>query len=96
MSIINYMKSVTLKPGRYRCFREDGFGDVGFMFRPQSPTTNRFVGKPRQIQVGKRQFCGNLNTWIVTSQVIEILEVNKEKTFCRFKTLNSIYTVEVV
>lgn len=53
------------------------------------------LGQDKTIVVGKRLLVGSvLGPYILLSTVQEILEVNEEKTVCRIRTRNSVYTIK--
>ena len=95
------MKSLQLKEGHFSIVRSrDGAGDSGPKLRSINPNTLKSRGKNGQIFVGCCIECGsiiarsyqNQDFWL-TTPVLEILDVNPEKTQATIKTKNSTYLV---
>ena len=101
------MKEIRLDGIKGRLTRErDGAGDAGYFYAFDIEESEDGVREINQengkIVVGKHVFCGAIfasmfgaDTYWMTTKVSEILEVNEDKTFCRFKTGNSIYSLKV-
>lgn len=97
----NNKNYVIMNEGYYICTRDDdGKGDSGPMLISIDPVTNEAVGKNGEIRIGCLVKCGSMlarsytaQDWWLTSKVIQILKVNKDRTEVKFRTLNSTYTV---
>lgn len=101
------MKSVQLGSGPYYLDKIEPIGDWwagnhGSMLCPVAWSSDNEMtietDKNGVIEVGKSVRCGSIvsrrfgdEDWWQTSLVTEILEVNEANTYCKFKTMNSVY-----
>jgi len=106
------IKKVHLDGQRFRLTKDNGginqFEESGALHPTKRTKKYPYGRQPKSskwgdVWVGYSVFCGawrttmfGADTWWVTSPVTEILEFSKDKKFVRFKTMNSIYTAEVI
>ena len=98
---------IELQQGNYKLKRvSDGAGDCGPMLFGfgLDEGGNDIINTPNgSIKVGFAVECGSVyartTSWQdywMTTPITEILEINDDKSFVRFKTKNSEYTIEVI
>lgn len=89
-------QKVTLKGTRFSARREsDQMGEEGTFLVATDDLYSASVGEANTIVVGKRLLVGSASgRYILLSTVQEVLEVNEEKTLCRIRTRNSVYTIK--
>jgi hypothetical protein len=75
----------------------DGFGITNAVvvmpLKKKAKKLDDTIGKNGEIRIGHPTVGLNLDRWVVTTPVTQILSVNKDKTEIKFKTKNSIYTL---
>lgn len=90
------MNKLILNGVRFSARRElDQGGEDGYITATDDPYTD--AGEVNTIVVGKRLRIGSISgRFLLLSTVQEILEVNEQKTECRIRTRNSVYTIKKV